>query len=76
MKKVIPEGDSRQQGLVMGVFMDLEAMTASIPPDKVVKAQRLLAPFVEEQPQQRKGRFSGRQRLMDELLIEQLLGLC
>jgi hypothetical protein len=41
-------------------------MTASIPPDKVVKAQRLLAPFVD-----------GRQehRLLDELLIEQLLGL-
>jgi hypothetical protein len=47
MKKVVPEGDFRQQGVVMGVFIDLEAMTASIPPDKVVKAQRLLAPFVD-----------------------------
>ena len=66
MKKVIPEGDFRQQGLVMGVFVDLEAMTASIPPDKVVKAQRLLAPFVEE---------LQHRKLLDELLIEQLLGL-
>ena len=66
MKKVLPEGDFRQQGVVMGVFIDLEAMTASIPPDKVVKAQRLLAPFID-----------GRQehKLLDELLIEQLLGL-
>jgi hypothetical protein len=66
MKKVIPEGDFRQQGVVMGVFIDLEAMTAIIPPEKVVKAQRLLAPFID-----------GRQEhmLLDELLIEQLLGL-
>jgi hypothetical protein len=46
--------------------VDLEAMTASIPPDKVVKAQRLLAPFVEE---------LQHRKLLDELLIEQLLGL-
>jgi hypothetical protein len=50
MKKVLTEGDFRQQGgVVMGVFVELDAMTASIPPDKVVKAQRLLAPFIEVQ---------------------------
>ena len=68
MKKVLPEGDFKQQGLVMGVFVDLKNMTASVPPDKVFKAQCMLEPFlcddVGETPV-----------LLDTKAIEQLLGL-
>ena len=79
MKKVLPEGDFRQQGMVMGVFVDLEAMTASVPPDKVYKAQCMLRPFLVEAPEHRRYATLSRNWsgpvLLEAKVIEKLLGL-